>query len=101
MFSADVEGDSRLRGEDEEGTVRTLTAYRDVVARNPDHLVACLMLAACYAETGRLEDARAAAAEVRRISPGFSLELPFHRSPYRDAAEIARQQTSLRAAGLD
>ena len=32
ILSADVEGYSRLMGEDEEFTVRTLTAYRDVMA---------------------------------------------------------------------
>jgi adenylate cyclase len=31
IFSADVEGYSRLMGEDEEATVRTLTAYREVL----------------------------------------------------------------------
>ena len=30
IFSADVKGYSRLMGEDEEGTLRTLTAYRQV-----------------------------------------------------------------------
>lgn len=29
IFSADVEGYSRLMGEDEEATVRTITTYRD------------------------------------------------------------------------
>ena len=32
ILSADVEGYSRLMGEDEEATVRTLTSYRDVMA---------------------------------------------------------------------
>ena len=32
IFSADVEGYSRLMREDEEATVRTITAYREVVA---------------------------------------------------------------------
>ena len=32
IFSADVEGYSRLMGEDEEATVRTLTTYREVLA---------------------------------------------------------------------
>ena len=31
ILSADVEGYSRLMGEDEEATVRTLTAYREVM----------------------------------------------------------------------
>jgi TolB-like protein/class 3 adenylate cyclase/Flp pilus assembly protein TadD len=32
IFSADVEGYSRLMGEDEESTVRTLTAYREIMS---------------------------------------------------------------------
>jgi adenylate cyclase len=32
ILSADVNGYSRLMGEDEEATVRTLTAYREVMA---------------------------------------------------------------------
>ena len=32
ILSADVEGYSRLMGDDEEATVRTLTAYREVMA---------------------------------------------------------------------
>jgi class 3 adenylate cyclase len=32
ILSADVKGYSRLMGEDEEATVRTLTAYREVMA---------------------------------------------------------------------
>jgi len=31
IFSADVQGYSRLMGEDEEGTIRTLTTYREVI----------------------------------------------------------------------
>ena len=32
ILSADVKGYSRLMGEDEEGTVRTLKAYKEVMA---------------------------------------------------------------------
>src|SRR5712691_5537251 len=32
IFSADVKGYSRLMGEDEEATIRTLTAYRELMA---------------------------------------------------------------------
>jgi len=32
IFSADVQGYSRLMGDDEVATVRTLTTYRDVMA---------------------------------------------------------------------
>lgn len=32
ILSADVKGYSRLMGEDEEATIRTLTAYREVLS---------------------------------------------------------------------
>ena len=32
IFSADVKGYSRLMGDDEEATIRTLTAYREMMA---------------------------------------------------------------------
>jgi len=32
IFSADVEGYSRLMGQDEEATIRTITAYREIIA---------------------------------------------------------------------
>jgi adenylate cyclase len=32
IFSTDVEGYSRLMGEDEVATIRTITAYREVMA---------------------------------------------------------------------
>ena len=32
IFSADVAGYSRLMGDDEEATIHTLTAYREVIA---------------------------------------------------------------------
>ena len=32
IFSADVEGYSRLMGEDEDSTIRTLTTYRELIS---------------------------------------------------------------------
>lgn len=37
IFSADVQGYSRLMGEDEEATVQTLTAYREVMTSFIQH----------------------------------------------------------------
>ena len=77
-----------------------ITIFRRVVTRNPDLMVAHLMLAACYAETDRDDEARVAAQEVMRISPNFSLALSHARSPYKNEAEIKRQTDSLLRAGL-
>jgi adenylate cyclase len=37
IFSADVQGYSRLMGEDEEATIRTLTVYREVMTTLIQH----------------------------------------------------------------
>jgi adenylate cyclase len=52
------------------------------------------------AELGRLEEARAEAAEVLKISPNFSLEKWRQITPYKDQAEIERMLAALRRAGL-
>jgi len=70
-------------------------------ARNPSHLlVSHLGLAVIYSETGREEEARAAAAEVLRIDPNFSLEMTKAASPYKDPVILERQLAALRKAGL-
>jgi adenylate cyclase len=82
-----------LRNHDE-----AIRIFKRVVTRNPDLLVAHLMLAACYADTNCLDDAEREVAEVLRISPEFSLD--GLRLPYKHQAEIDRQCDSLRRAGL-
>ncbi|WP_246801946.1 tetratricopeptide repeat protein [Ensifer sp. ENS06] len=58
------------------------------------------LLAATYAQLGRLEDARRAAAELLKLNPEFSIERYGSRAPYRDKALLARYVEGLRLAGL-
>jgi tetratricopeptide (TPR) repeat protein len=51
-----------------------IIAYRRVLARNPNALVARLLLIRTYMESGREEEAHAEAAEVLKGDPHFSLE---------------------------
>lgn len=86
ILSADVKGYSRLMGGDEEWTLRTLNTYREVIAVS-------------YIRLGLKKEARAAAAEILRVNPEFSLEhyskiLPFPQ-PIAD-----RVIEDLRQAGL-
>jgi len=69
-------------------------------SRNPNVLSAHLVLAIAYSESGREEEARAAAAEVLRISPKFSLEVMRQQWPYKDPAVVERQLAALGKAGL-
>jgi adenylate cyclase len=58
-----------------------IAAYKRALTRNPNILPAHLCLAICYAELGRLEEARAEAAEVLRLNPKYSLEVLRQQSP--------------------
>jgi TolB-like protein/class 3 adenylate cyclase/Flp pilus assembly protein TadD len=82
ILSADVKGYSRLMGEDEATTIRTLTAYRQVMATliqqhhgrvvdSPgDNLLA---------EFASAVDATQCAVEIQRELKARNTELPFHR----------------------
>ncbi len=77
-----------------------VATFKRVVTRNPDHFVSYLMLCVCYAEMGQFEQARAAAQEILRVSPDYSVAVGVARSPYRDKAIIDRQFDLLRQVGL-
>jgi len=53
-----------------------------------------------YVRLDRLEDARAHAAKLLKLFPGFSLELNHKMSFYRDPAHLQQQQEDLRKAGI-
>jgi adenylate cyclase len=78
----------------------TLTTLKKVVARYPNHLGAYSFLACTYSELGDEQKAQAAAREVLRISPNFSLEGLKQQMPYKDPAVLERFVAALRKAGL-
>jgi adenylate cyclase len=59
-----------------------------------------LILAMNYSRLGRDREARAAAAELLRLFPDFSLEWDRQYSCYKDPAHLERQHDDLRKAGL-
>jgi tetratricopeptide (TPR) repeat protein len=77
-----------------------LTTLKTALARGPNDLPTYLQLAATYSELDQLEDSRAAAAEVLRLSPNFSLEGLRQRSLQKDQAALERTLAALRKAGL-
>jgi len=89
-------GAYRLAGRYEDA----IRAEKKALARAPDFLLAHLLLAATYSELGREEEARAAAAEVLRLNPNFSLEVWRQRSLQRDPARQEQLLAALRKAGL-
>jgi adenylate cyclase len=59
-----------------------------------------LHLAAAYAQAGQLEEARAEAAEVLRINPGFTIEGFKRLLVFKDPADTEHRLDGLRKAGL-
>ena len=57
-------------------------------------------LAICYAELGRLEEARSEGVEILRLNPNASLESAKWNMPFKDPAVLERQLAALRKAGL-
>jgi adenylate cyclase len=77
-----------------------IAAYKRVLHRNPDDMRAHTGLTATYSLAGREEEARAAAAEVLRINPKFSLEHVAKALPFKNKADTELHIDSLRKAGL-
>ncbi|MFQ6672443.1 MAG: adenylate/guanylate cyclase domain-containing protein [Candidatus Tectimicrobiota bacterium] len=82
IFSADVKGYSRLMGEDEVATVRTVTAYREVITtlvRRHRGRVVDSPGDNVLAEFGSVVDAMQCAVEVQQELKTRNAELPNHR----------------------
>lgn len=54
-----------------------------------------------YSELGRMEEAKAEAAELLRLLPHFSVDVYGKRIPYKDPAQTERDMAALRKAGLE
>ena len=77
-----------------------IAAQKQALIRNPNSLIANVCLAACSGNSGRTEEARAAAAEVLRINPDFSLKTWGQRVPRKEQA-LQQMIRGLRLAGLE
>jgi adenylate cyclase len=65
-----------------------------------DSLISWVVLTSSLSLAGRNEEARTAAKEILRISPGFSVEQYQKRMPHKDRSVVKRFCGALRAAGL-
>jgi adenylate cyclase len=74
--------------------------FRECASRSPNPQWHHALLAAAYAQSGQLEEARAEAAEVLRINPDFTIERykPFFVD--RDPKEAEHRIDGMRKAGL-
>jgi tetratricopeptide (TPR) repeat protein len=70
------------------------------VERDPKNQFTYLALASACILAGREEEAHAAAAEILKIDPTFSLEQFAKKLPYKDTSQIHRMIDALRKVGL-
>jgi len=68
--------------------------------RAPNFFHACGWLAATHAQLGQLEEARAEAAEMLRLHPGFTVAGMVRISPLKHAKDRNHYHDGLRKAGL-
>jgi adenylate cyclase len=77
-----------------------LRMFRECALRSPNQQWPHLMLASAYAQSGQLEAARAEAAEVLRINPGFTIESWKRIAVYKDPRDAEHRLDGMRKAGL-
>lgn len=79
---------------------KAIVQLKKAIEREPGDIFSNIFLTAAYGMAGRGKEARAAAAEVLKINPKFSLEQLAKIHPYKDPATKERLIDSLRKAGL-
>jgi adenylate cyclase len=77
-----------------------ITKFKRAIRGNPDYLEAHLGLACTYASLDRGDDAKAAAAEVLRIDPEFSLQKYEKSLPYKEQRDLNSFIEAMGKAGL-
>ena len=77
-----------------------ITVLKRGAERNPNYPAFPLIIAASYAMLGREEEAGAAAAEVLRINPRFTLKAYAAHLPYINKEHLDQSLTAFRKAGL-
>jgi adenylate cyclase len=77
-----------------------IQTFKNALDVSPNYLPAHAFLAASYSSLGRETEAAAAADEVLRINPKFSLESYAKTLPYKNKADVERYVAALRKAGL-
>jgi adenylate cyclase len=74
--------------------------FRECALRLPNLQLPHLWLAGACAQFGQLEEARAEAAEVLRVNPGFTIESWKPLAVHRDPRDVEHRLDGLRRAGL-
>ena len=74
--------------------------FRECTSRLPNAQWPHVRLASAYAQSGQLEEARAEAADVLRINPGFTIESYKRVVVFKDPKDAQHFLDGLRKAGL-
>ena len=77
-----------------------IALQKKAIQQEPNDPLAYIIMVSCYSLSGRMEEARAAAVEVLRVNPKFSLEQFAKTTPHKNPAVRERFIESLRKAGL-
>ena len=77
-----------------------IAVAKKAVEQEPNDTLAYMVLSSSYQLGGREDEARAAAGEILRINPAFSLEMLAKTTPHKDRAVAERFIEALRKAGL-
>ena len=77
-----------------------VTALKQRLARSPNSATSLALLASCYGHLGRIDEARAAWAEVMKIAPNFSIERQRRVLPYKNPDDFERRVEGLRKANI-
>lgn len=80
--------------------VEAIPPLQECVWRMPNFRIVKLWLAAAYAQVGQLIEARAAADDVRRIEPGFTIDRWKPTAVYKNVEDAEHLFDGLRKAGL-
>ena len=78
-----------------------ISTLKSAITQNPDFWPSHILLTASYSAAGRMEKARAEAAETLRIKPDFSLESWRLKCPFKNKEILERRFSMLRKAGLN
>jgi adenylate cyclase len=78
-----------------------LEALQRALLRDPDLFSTHIILATIHSMAGRFEEARAEVAEIKRLSPDYTLEMMRERTPFKDPALLEESLDALRKAGME
>jgi len=79
---------------------KAIVQAKKAVDQEPNDLIANVVLTSSLSLAGHEEEARAAAKEIMRLNPKFSVARWQKRSPHKDRAVVKRYCNALRKAGL-